>query len=355
MAEEKPSLKMFDEWKEKLRRYKIPLSITAAIVVVAVSAAAHYKNERVKEELSKAIERYQKNLLQIGGELSYESLECSGLFSTECEIGGIKGSVLGEEQFSIQSLRLGKVEEFEKLQSFIKGGDAKAKIDISVEQIALPKPILAQIVQENVAGPFQHDTLEKLSTLDLALEGEIEGSKGVIESLELERLKIDNAIMPIEFSMKARNIAMGMPDAMILDRFALKVHNKAIADVTYESVKSFAATLQPEDKAIFLKEFGLQPSDLDNKEKASRAINAGIARQFENDLKSAHGAVEKELIGAIASLLKGETDEIELSGENKKGLSMVQLQNTLMQSSIMDDERSKQFLEEQFEVKIKTD
>ena len=54
-------------------------------------------------------------------------------------------------------------------------------------------------------------------------------------------------------------------------------------------------------------------------------------------------------------MLKGDSTEIEVSGVNKKGLSMAQLQNTLLQSAIMDDERSKQFLEELFEVKIKTD
>lgn len=337
------------------KKYKIHLSVAAAILVAGIGALSHYKNERVKAELEKAIGEYQQNLLLVGGEMRYDSLECSGVIWTDCEIEGIRLSMLGQEQLSIKKLRLGDVEEFEALKAFSEGGSVDASVDIEIEEIALPKPMLAQMVAENVSNAFQQSTLEKLSTMNISIEGEIEGNSALIKEIEIERFAIDNAIMPIEFSMEARDIVSGKPDSMILENFSLSVENRAVSDVTYESVKSFMTLLSPAEQAAFLKEFGLKVSDMGDKTKASEAINRTIAKRFEADLAVASGMVEKELIRAMVAMLRGEADEIVLRGENKNAHTMGQVQNFLLQSATMGEKEAKAFMEDKFVIDVEAD
>jgi hypothetical protein len=337
------------------KKYKLHLSLAAAVLVVGTSALVHYKNEQVKAELVKAISEYQESLLLIGGEMSYKSIDCGGIFATNCEIETIKFSVMGQEQLSIGSLRLGNVEELAEFKSFGSGGNVEASIDIEADEVALPKAIIAQMIAQNVSNAFQQSTLGKLSTINLALHGEVEGNAMHIKHLQLDQFRIDNAIMPLEFSMNAREVSSSAPDSMILEEFALKVENRAISDVTYESVKSFTDTLQKEEQAIFLKEFALSLSELNDKEKASQAINIAIAKRFEADLPNTRGVVEKDLIRAMIQMLKGEVDEITLKGKNQKELSMVQIQNALLQSSSMSDEEARKFMDDKFKLEIEAD
>lgn len=337
------------------KKYKLHLSLAAAVLVVGTSALAHYKNEQVKEELVKAIGEYQESLVLIGGEMSYKSIDCGGIIATDCEIEAIKFSVMGQEQLSIGSLRLGNVEELAEFKSFGKGENVEASIDIEADDVALPQPIIGQMIAQNVSNAFQQSTLAKLKTINLALHGEVEGNSMHIKHLQIDQFRIDNAIMPMEFSMSAREISSAAPDSMILEEFALKVENRAISDVTYESVKSFTDTLQKEEQAIFLKEFALSPSELNDKEKASKAINAAIAKRFEADVPNTPGVVEKDLIRAMIQMLKGEIEEITLEGKNQKELSMVQIQNALLQSSTMSDEEARKFMDDKFKLEIESD
>lgn len=337
------------------KKYKLQLSLAAAVLVVGTSALAHYKNEQVKEELVKAIGEYQESLVLIGGEMSYNSIDCSGIITTDCEIETIKFSIMGQEQLSIGSLRLGNVEELAEFKAFGKGENVEASIDIEADEVALPKPIIGQMIAQNVSNAFQQSTLGKLSTINLALHGEVEGNSMHIKHLQIDQFRIDNAIMPLEFSMSAREVSSAAPDSMILEEFALTVENRAISDVTYESVKSFTDTLQKEEQTIFLKEFSLSPSSLNDKEKASIAINAAIAKRFEADLPNTPGVVEKDLIRAMIQMLKGEVDEITLQGKNQKELSMVQIQNALLQSSTMSDEEARKFMDDKFKLEIEAD
>lgn len=336
-------------------KYKIHLSIAAAIIAVSVSALTHYKNEKVKEELLKAISEYQQGLLLSGGEMKYERLECSGIISTDCEIEGIKFSVMGQEQLSIGSLRLGNVEELSELKAFSEGKSVDASIDIEAKDVALPKPMLAQMIAQNVSNAFQQNTMSKLSTVSFSIKGDMEGSAQNLKHLNIECFRIDNAIMPLEFSMSARNVSNSSPDSMILEFFALSMENRAISDVTYESVKSFIDTLQDNEKEVFLKEFNLTLSDMNDRKKASHSINAGIAKHFESDLPNTSGVIEKDLIRAMIQMLKGEIDEITLEGENQKELTMIQLQNVLQNSSGMNDEEARKFMDDKFKLEVETD
>lgn len=338
-----------------LKKYKIHLSVAAAVLVVGVSALAHYKNERVKEELVKAISEYQESLVLIGGEMNYKSIDCSGVISTNCEIEEIKFSVMGQEQLSVGTLRLGNVEELAEFKAFGKGEKVKASIDIEADDVALPKPIIAQMIAQNVSNAFQQSTLGKLSSINLALKGKVEGNAMNIKHLEIDSFRIDNAIMPLEFSMNAREVSSSAPDSMILEEFSLTLENRAISDVTYESVKNFTDTLQKDDKAVFLKEFALTPADMNDKAKAARAINTAIAKRFEADLPNTSGVVEKDLIRAMIQMLKGEIEKITLEGENKNNLPMVQIQNALQQSSTMNDTEARKFMEDKFKIEVEAD
>lgn len=342
-------------WKTTVQRYKIQLSVAAAVIVVGVSALSHYKNGLAEEKLVQSITEYQTGLTMVGGEMKYDALGCSGLLSTDCEIEGISLSMLGQEQLSIKALRMNNVEELEAMQGFGEGKEVKASIDIEIDDVALPRMLIAQMVAQNVSNAFQQNTLEKLGTLSLVFKGKIDGSSALINTLEIESLKIDNEIMPIEFSMEAGNIAGGSPDSMVLQKFSLKAENRAISDVTYESVKSFAEQLTPEDKTLFLKEFGLAPGDMNDKAKASEAINIAIAKRFETDLSSTPGIVEKELIKAIISMLKGESDAIVLKGENKEHYTMAQIQQFLIRSSQMGEKEAKKFMEDKFVIEVETE
>lgn len=354
-TEEQSNEKSPKNWLSTLKRYKLHLSVAAAVLVVSGSALVHYKNERVQEELVKAIDEYRKGLLLIGAEIGYDALGCSGIFSTDCEIEGIKLSMLGQEQLSIKSLRLGNVEDLEALKGFSEGKSVNASIDIEIDEAVLPKPFIAQLVAQNVSNAFQQNTLDKLSTLSLALKADIEGSSALIQRLAIDCLKIDNAIMPIEFAMEASDIAGGSPESMVLRNFSLSAENRAISDVTYESVNSFALQLSPEEKNLFLKEFGLRPADMGDKTKASQAINAAIAKRFETDLATTSGVVEKELIRAMIAMLKGDVGEIVLKGENKERYTMAQVQSFLLRSSGMKEEEAKQFMEDKFVIEVETD
>lgn len=337
------------------KKYKIHLSVAAAIVAVGVSALSHYKNEKVKEELVNAISEYQQGLLLSGGEMKYESLDCSGIITTDCEIEAIKLSIMGQEQLSIRSLRLGDVEEFSALKAFSEGKSIDASIDIEADEVALPKPMLAQMIAQNVSNAFQQNTMSKLNTVSVSFKGEIEGSAQKVKHLNIDRFRIDNAIMPLEFSMRAREVSNSSPDSMILENFALTMENRAISDVTYESVKSFTDTLQNDEKGVFLKEFNLTPSEMNDRKKASHSINLAIAKHFEADLPNTPGIVEKDLIRAMIQMLKGEVEEITLEGENRKELSMIQLQNTLQLSSAMNDAEARKFMEDKFKIEVETD
>ncbi|WP_310440365.1 hypothetical protein [Sulfuricurvum sp.] len=337
------------------KKYKIHLSVAAAILVVGVTALTHYKNEQVKEELVKAINEYQEGLVLIGGEMSYKSIDCGGIITTDCEIETIKFSIMGQEQLSIGSLRLGNIEELSEFKAFGKGGAVKASVDIEADEVALPKAMIAQLIAQNVSNAFQQNTLGKLSSINLALKGEVEGNAMNIKHLEVDSFRIDNAIMPLEFSMSARDVSSQAPDSMILEEFSLTLENRAISDVTYESVKSFTDTLQKEDKAIFLKEFALTPADMNDRKKASSAINAAIAKRFESDLPNTPGVVEKDLIRAMIQMLKGEIEEITLEGKNKNNLTMVQIQNALQQSSAMKDIEARKFMEDKFKIEVEAD
>jgi len=337
------------------KKYKIHLSVMAAIVVVGVSALSHYKNEKVKEELIKSLSEYQESLVLMGGEMKYDSLDCSGILITDCEIEALKFSMLGQEQLSIGSLRLGDVESLSEFKAFSKGESVKASFDIEADNVALPKPIIAQMIAQNVSNAFQQNTLSKLSSINLTLKGEVEGTQMHLKHLEIDQFRLDNAIMPLEFSMNARDVSSSAPDAMILERFSLSIENRAIADVTFESVKSFVDTLKEEEKGIFLKEFALTPSDMNDRKKASAAINAAIAKRFEADLPSTPGIVEKELIVAMVKMLKGETDTIVLEGKNQNDLTMVKIQSALQQSSTMSEEAAAKYMADKFKIEVKVD
>lgn len=340
---------------EKIKRYKIHFSIAAAVIVVGTSALAHYKNERVKRELVASIAQYQKNLFLVGGEMTYSSIDCSGIFSTNCEIKGIKLSLLGQEQLSMESLRIGDIDEFGAFKKLSEGESIKASIDIEAESVALPKTVIAQMVAQNVSNAFQQNTLEKLSRVNLELKGKLEGDKTMMKRIVIDRFLIDNAIMPIRFSMEARNVSSITPDSMVLEHFSLSAKNRSLSDVTYESVKSFVDPLKPEEKELFLKEFGLSGEEMSDKKKASSAINAAMAKRFEADLADTHGAVEKELIEAIIAVLKGEASEIILEGKNQKELSVAEIQNALSRSSAMSEAEAQKFMADKFTIKIESD
>jgi len=342
-------------WKEILKAYKVPIAIGAAVIIVAVGALSHYKNERVKEELVKAIDEYKKSLVLIGGELNYDGIECSGIFSTDCTLDNIKVSVMGQEQLSIASLRLGDVTELRTLKGLSKGEKVKASIDIDAQRVILPKPLMAQMIAHNVSNAFQENTLAKLNAFDLAFQAEVEGSSSLMDHFEIGRLRIDNDVMPIEFSMKADKIAANDPDSMILQHFSLSLENKAVSDVTFESVKSFLSTLPLEDQEVFLKEFSLTPNDMEDKPKASKAINAAIAKRFEGDLATTPGLVEKELTRAVIKILRGDAREITLRGENQNNLSLLDIQNALAQTMNMDDEAAQTYMKDKFDIAVTTD
>ncbi len=342
-------------WRSRIKRYRIHLSVGMAVLVVGVSALIHYKNGRIEEELIKAVSEYQKGLLAVGGELSYDSLTCSGFLSTDCTARGIRLSLLGEEQLSIASLRVGKVEEIAALKGFVEGGNARISIDVEIEEARLPRPLIEKFVAQNVSDAFQQSTLEKLGALNLELKATIEGSPGLIKNLDIDCLKLDNAIMPIRFSMKASDIASGMPDSLVLQTFTLEAENRAISEVTYESVRRFAESLGSEEKVLLLKEFGLSHDEMKEKEKASLAINETIAKRFEADLSGTTGIVEQELIRAMISMLRGEAEEIVLRGSNQKRYTLLQIQNFLIQSSAMSQEESKRFMSDKFVIEVETD
>lgn len=337
------------------KKYKLHLSIAAAVLVVGVSALAHYKNEKVKEELIRSISEYQQGLVLIGAEMKYNSIECSGIFTTDCEVEKIAFSMMGQEQLSISSLRIGDVEAMGKFKGFGKGEEVDSSIDIEAKGVALPQPIIAQLIAQNVNNAFQQNTLSKLSSIDMELKADVVGNSMHLKELDVEKFKIDNAIMPLEFSMKAREISSEAPDSMILERFALHAENKAISDVTYESVKSFVDTLNTEEKGLFLKEFGLTPAQINDRAKASKAINDAIAKRFESDLPSTSGIVEKELIRAMIEMLKGEADTISLEGKNKNDLTMVQIQEVLQKSSTMSEAEAKKYMDDKFQLEVTTD
>ena len=337
------------------KKYKIYLSVAAAVLVVGVSAFAHYKNERVKEELVKSLSEYQESLLLMGGELKYEAIECSGIISTDCEIRALKFSMMGQEQLSIASLRLGDVASLAELKAFSKGESVSTSIDIEADEVALPKPIIGQMIAQNVSNAFQQSTLSKLSSINLVFKGEIEGTQMHLKHLEIDQFRIDNPIMPLEFSMSAHEVSSTAPDSMILEKFALGIENRAISDITYESVKSFADTLGEEEKAIFLKEFSLTSSDMNERKKASIAINNAIAKRFEADLSTTSGMVEKELIGAMIKMLKGEIETIVLEGKNKNDLTMIQVQDALRQSSTMTAPEAEKYMADKFKIEVEVD
>lgn len=337
------------------KKYKIHLSVAAAIVVVGVSALSHYKNEKVKEELIKSLSEYQNTLVLMGGEMKYDGIDCSGIITTDCEIEAIKFSMLGQEQLSIGSLRLGDVESLSEFKAFSKGESVKTSINIEADEVALPKPIIAQIIAQNVSNAFQQNTLSKLSSINLAFKGEVEGSQMHLKHLEIDQFRIDNAIMPLEFSMSARDVSSSAPDSMILDNFALTIENRAISDVTYESVKSFVDTLKEEEKGIFLKEFALSSQEMNDRKKASDAINNAIAKRFEADLPTTPGIVEKELTRAIIKMLKGQTDTIVLEGKNQNDLTMVRIQNALQQSSTMSEAEAEKYMADKFKIDVRVD
>jgi len=337
------------------KKYKIHLSIAAAIAAVGISAAAHYKNTIAKEELIKALSHYQEELLFNGGEMKYGSVECGGMISTDCEIKAIKLSIMGQEQLSIGSLRLGNVEELSELKAFSSGKNIDASIDIEADEVALPKPVLAQIISQNVSNAFQQNTINKLGTVSFALRGDIEGSSQNIKYLNIDQFRIDNAIMPLEFSMSARDISNTSPDTMILDHFILTMEDRAISDVTYESVKSFADSLADNEKEVFLKEFNLTLPQMNDRPKASHLINIAIAKHFETDLPNTSGMVEKDLINAMIQMLRGETSEITLEGKNQKKLTMIQLQNELQKSSTMSNEEAQKYMDDKFTLEVSSD
>ncbi|MFZ2891234.1 hypothetical protein [Sulfuricurvum sp.] len=337
------------------KKYIIHLSVAAAVIVVGVSAFSHYKNERVKGELIKALSEYQDSLVLMGGEMKYDSIDCSGIISTDCEIEALKFSMLGQEQLSIGSLRLGDVESLSEFKAFSKGESVKASFDIEADEVALPKPIIAQMIAQNVSNAFQQNTLSKLSSINFAFKGEVEGNQMHLKHLEIDQFRLDNAIMPLEFSMSARDVSSSAPDSMILEEFALSMENRAIGDVTYESVKSFVDSLQEEEKGIFLKEFALTPADMSDRKKASVAINNAIAKRFEADLPATSGIVEKELIRAMVKMLKGQTDTIVLEGKNQNDLTMVKIQSALQQSSTMSEEEAAKYMSDKFKIEVKAD
>lgn len=336
------------------KKYKIHLSVAAALIVVGVSAFAHYKNERVKEELMKSLDEYAQNLTLMGGEMKYGSVDCNGILSSDCEIEKISFSMLGQEQLSLQSLRLGDVESLAKFKTFGEGESIDASIDIEAKGLALPKPIIAQLIASNVSNAFQQNTIAKLSTIDVSLKGEVEGNAMHLKHLTIDSLRLDNAIMPIEFSMSAREVSSQAPDSMVLEQFALSAENRSIFDVTYESVKSFVSTLSAADQEVFLKEFSLRPADMNDRAKASKVINETMAKRFEADLPNTPGVVEKELIRAMAKMLKGEAESITLEGKNQNDLTMVQIQNALQQSATMSEEEAKKFMNDKFRIEVET-
>lgn len=337
------------------KKYKIHLSVAAAVIVVATSALSHYKNEKIKEELVKSLSEYQESLLLMGGEMKYTSVDCSGILYTDCEIEGLKFSMLGQEQLSIGSLRLGDMESLSEFKAFSEGENVKASFDIEADEVVLPKPIISQMIAQNVSNAFQQNTLSKLSSINLAFKGEVEGTQMHLKHLEIDQLRLDNAIMPIEFSMKAKEVSSTAPDSMILEKFALRAENRAISDVTYESVKSFLDTLPVADQEVFLKEFGLSKGQMNDRQKASIAINASIAKRFESDLSATSGVVEKELIRAMIEMLKGEAEAITLEGKNQNNLTMTQIQNALQQSSTMSEDAAKKFMDDKFKIEVKAD
>lgn len=176
-----------------------------------------------------------------------------------------------------------------------------------------------------------------------------------MEHLSIDHLRIDNAIMPVEFSMEAKELSSESAETMVLESFSLSVENRAISDVTYESVKKVYDTLDAEDKTLLLKEFSLKPEDFGDRAKAAAAINAAIAKQMESDAQKIRGGVEKDLIQGIAKVLRGEAKTIRIVGENHGNLPLSEVQNLLSQSSGMDEKEARRFMEDKFTIDVELD
>lgn len=318
------------EW---LQNNRILVSVIGAVAVVIISALVHYKNAKAEEEVIKAISEYQKTLLGVGGEIHYDSVECSGIFDTQCDINEISISFLGQEQLSAKVIRFGDIAEFAKMEELKEGKDIEMDFDFSAQELSLPKPMMAEMVRQNVSEAFAQNTLEKLQTIDIELKGTFKGNNSMIDTLELDHLNIDNMIMPIRISLVGRNVSSESLEKMVLDSFSITFEDKAISDVTYESIAQFAKLLSAEEQELFLKNFKLVPKDLQERAKASRIINNTLADELESELKQATGKTQHQLIEALVKILRKEAEEVTIQVQNDKGVSFEVLQKILSESN----------------------
>jgi len=314
------------EWFHK---YKLPLSVIGAVVLVGVSAVVDYKNTKAEEEVVKVISEYQKSLLGVGGEIKYDSVECSGIFSIQCDISNVSVSFLGQEQLSAKVIRFGDIEEFTQMEQLKEGKTIEMDFDFSAEELSLPKPMIAEVVRQNVSEAFAQNTLEKLQTIDVEIEGTFIGSNTHIEKIELDHLNLENAIMPIRVSLVGRNVSTEYIESMVLESFSIEFENKAIADVTFESIVQFSKMLPSSEQRLFLKNFNLEPDDLKERAKASRTINNALADEFEMELKQASGTTQHQLIEALIKVLRKEADTITIEVKNEKSVKFEELQKIL--------------------------
>jgi len=327
-------IEAFTKW---LHKNKLAVSIISAVLLVGTSAVVDYKNTRAEEEVIKVIAEYQKSLMGVGGEIKYDSVECSGIFNTQCDIENVLISFLGQEQLSAKVIRFGDIAEFTQMEQLKEGKTIELDFDFSAEELSLPKPMIAEMVRQNVSEAFAQNTLERLQNIDLHIEGTFIGSNTHIEKIELDHLNLENEIMPIRVSLVGRDLSTESIESMVLESFSIEFENKAIGDVTFESISQFAKMLPLSEQRLFLKNFNLEPNDLKERAKASRIINNAIADEFETELKQASGRTQHQLIEALIKVLRNETDTVTIEVKNENAVRFTELQNMLSQKDDKND------------------
>lgn len=317
------------EW---LNKNKFVVSAVVAVILVGLSAFADYKNSKAEEEVIKVIAQYQKTLLAVGGEIKYDSVECSGIFSTQCDINKVSVSFLGQEQLSAKVIRFGDIGEFARMKELKEGKTIEMDFDLSAQELSLPKPMVAEMVRQNVSEAFAQNTVEKLQNVDIEIEGTFTGNNTHIQKLELDHLDIENEIMPIRLSLVGRDISPDSLESMTLESFSIEFEDKAIADVTFESIAQFAKMLPDTEQRIFLKNFKLVPDDLKERAKASRIINNVLADEFETELKLSSGETQHRLIEALIKVLRHEADTVTIEVKNEKSVPFTDLQKMVAEN-----------------------
>ncbi len=197
-----------------------------AVAIIAVIALVQYKNSKIESEIIAFLDDSNANASKLGASLEYSSVKCNGLISTDCSVKNLELGTLFFEKMSIDEININGVEKLEGFKKISSNESSNAAFDLEIKNLYVPDSLLSMMLNDMSEDYAQDSLLSIFQNVDIALKGDVDGDGAYFKTLNIDKFRMNNNLMPFEFSMKARELDVAEPMGMLLDSMVVETEYK---------------------------------------------------------------------------------------------------------------------------------